>query len=156
MVVLINYLHVMTILPSSILVNEIYMAPVQKEFVMWFKQKFLSNKLDHGNECGESVEKNTSPEEPNASEGHEKMKNIVEKSSNDMNSLDRYLVRTYAPFVTRRSSYLIGFPILLVRLVAEIIHQFEFLSTRSNLDFYFKFCKGYCSWHVWRNEFLHE
>lgn len=126
MVVLINYLHVMTILPSSILVNEIYMASVQKKIVIWFKLKFLPNKF-------KGVEKNTSPKEPNdaivekcfqnkASEGHEKMKNIIEKSSNDMNSLDRYLVQTYAPFVSRRSSYLIGFPILLVRLVAEIIH----------------------------------
>ena len=114
MVVLINYLHVMTILPSSILVNEIYMAPVQKKIVIWFKLKFLANKY-------KGVEKNTSREkcfQNEASQGHEKMKNIFEESSNDMDSLDRYLVQTYAPFVSRRSSYLICFPILLVRLVA--------------------------------------
>ena len=92
MVVLINYLHVMTILPSSILVDEIYVAPLQKDFTSWFKSKFLSKNLDHNSKGGKSVEK-----------------------SDDMNSVDQYLVQTYAPFVTRRSSYLIGLPIILVR-----------------------------------------
>lgn len=82
----------MTILPSSILVDEIYVAPLQKDFTSWFKSKFLSKNLDDKDEGGKSEEK-----------------------SNDMNSLDRYLVQTYAPFVTRRSSYLIGLPIIMVR-----------------------------------------
>ena len=135
MVVLVNYLHVMTILPSAILVDEIYVAPIQREFVMWFKLKFLSKNLVHENQGGNTIESYSHPEEPDSaitgkciqgdpSEGHQILKNVIGKPSDDMNQLDRYLVHTYAPFVTRRSSYLIGLPIFLVRLVAKVIHRF--------------------------------
>ena len=91
MVVLVNFLHVMTILPSSILVNEIYVVPFRADLFRWFERRFLPKKLSHKS---------------------------GEKSSNDVSRLDRYLIETYAPFVTRRSSYLIALPIVLVRPVA--------------------------------------
>ena len=87
MVVLINYLHVMTILPSSILVNEIYVVPFRKDISMWFSRKFSSNTGDREEEATES---------------------------NNMSRLDRYLIHTYAPLVTRRSLYLIVVPIGMV------------------------------------------
>lgn len=124
MVVLINYVHVMTILPSAILVDEIYVAPLQKEFIKWCKSKFFSKSLEKQNQQGQCTEKLAHLKEPDdailtkcfqdhASERHEKLENIVEKASNDMNNLDRYLVQTYAPLVAGRSSYLIVLPIVL-------------------------------------------
>ena len=101
MVVLINYLHVMTILPSSILVNEIYVIPFRTDVFNWFERKFLPKKLNQ--KRGKST-------------------------SNEMNRLDRYLVQTYAPFVTRRSSYLIGLPVVMVSPVAKTSHRFDLKS----------------------------
>jgi len=136
MVVLINYLHVMTILPSSILVNEIYVAPIQKQFIMWCKSTFLPNKFYHEQKSSESADKYIHPEDADAEKGlpnsiragDEKLKNVIEKSSK-MNRIDQYLVETYAPFVTRRSSYLLCSCIILVRTI-----------TRSFID---RFCFEY-------------
>ena len=97
MVVLINYLHVMTILPSSILVNEIYVVPFRKDISMWFSRKFSSNTSDHEEEATES---------------------------NNMSRLDRYLIHTYAPLVTRRSLYLIVVPIGMVCSVLSVFSNF--------------------------------
>ena len=108
MVVLINYLHVMTILPSSILVNEIYVIPFRKDIMSCFtKEKSSSENLD----------KSASIEYQNG------------EPSNDMNRLDRYLVDTYAPFISRRSSYFIALPVVLVRHVAARFDHFNILST---------------------------
>ncbi len=84
---LVNYLHVMTILPSSILVNEIYVVPFRKDISRWFSRKFSSETLDHKEEA---------------------------VGPSDMSRLDGYLVHTYAPLVTRRSLYLIIIPIGMV------------------------------------------
>lgn len=111
MVVLINYLHVMTILPSSILVNEIYVIPFRKDIMSYFKRKSSSENLD----------KSASIEYQNG------------EPSNHMNRLDRYLVDTYAPFVSRKSSYLIALPVVLVRHVAERFDYFNILSTIGTL-----------------------
>ncbi len=95
MVVLINYLHVMTILPSSILVNEIYIVPFRKDIVSFFTGS--RKKLDkHG------------------------------EASDDMNRLDRWLVQTYAPFVSRRPSLLIVLPVILVSSALEKFDYFTF------------------------------
>ena len=118
MVVLINYLHVMTILPSSILVNEIYIAKRQEECVMWFKSKFdrrsrnISEKYTHP-EIFEDVDAEKCLQH-DACEGDEKLETL-EKTSNQMNRFDRCLVETYAPFLKRRSYHLMCFSILLVR-----------------------------------------
>ena len=107
MVVLINYLHVMTILPSSILVNEIYVIPFRKDIVSFFKGKSCSRKkLDEN----QSISK----ESQNG------------KACNDMNRLDRWLVQTYAPFVSRRPSLLIVLPVILVSPVVEKFDHFAF------------------------------
>ena len=135
MVVLINYLHVMTILPSSILVDQIYVAPLQKDVIAWFKSKFFSKIVDHKRTGGKSLERNTSLDElddavvescveDQISKEKGSSKNNVDTSSDDLDRVDQYLVETYAPFVTRRSSYLIGFPIALVSPVGQTIIDF--------------------------------
>ncbi len=101
----------MTILPSSILVNEIYLIPFRKEIMSCFKGKSSSENLD----------KSASIEYQNG------------EPSNDMNRLDRYLVDTYAPLVSRRSSYFIALPVVLVRHVAARFDHFNILTTMGTL-----------------------
>ena len=130
MVVLINYLHVMTILPSSILVNEIYIAPLQKRLFMWCKP----NNLDDEKKSEKSVDKYIHSEDADAEkglpnhtrEGDMKVKTVLEKTS-EMNRIDRYLVESYAPFITRRSSFLLCSSIILVRIITRrFIDRFSF------------------------------
>jgi hypothetical protein len=110
----------MTILPSSILVDEIYVAPLKEDIRIWFRSKFSSKNFD-GNEGGKTIEI-YNPEEPQdkAPNGH-----VLEESSTDMNRVDRYLVETYAPLVSRRSSYLIVGSIVLVSLVTNVLNSFR-------------------------------
>ena len=167
MVVLINYLHVMTILPSSILVNEIYIAPLQKQFVMWCKPKCLSNNLDHEQKSEKSADKYIHSEDADAEKGlpnhtrggDMKVKNVIENPS-EMNRIDRYLVESYAPFITRRSSYLLCSSIILVRIITRrFIDRFSFeycIFCFSNLIRTFNVRIGNYPWYLRHNEVRHE
>eukprot|EP00588_Corethron_pennatum_P034447 CAMPEP_0194349088 /NCGR_PEP_ID=MMETSP0171-20130528/106891_1 /TAXON_ID=218684 /ORGANISM="Corethron pennatum, Strain L29A3" /LENGTH=1903 /DNA_ID=CAMNT_0039116497 /DNA_START=220 /DNA_END=5932 /DNA_ORIENTATION=+ len=107
MVVLINYVHVMTILPSAILVNEIYVAPLQKKCVRWWKPRHEQTSETDAEKYAHSEEEDAEKGLSNGSrEGDETLENAFEKVS-EMNSLDRYLVETYAPFVNQKSKHLL-------------------------------------------------
>jgi len=117
MVVLSNYAHVMTILPSAILVNEIYVIPFQRKCVIWWNSKISSNYLNDQNSKKVS-DKNTDDEyaEEGLSqcsfEGDEKLESAFEKVS-EMSRLDRYLVGTHANFVNKRPYHLLIFASIL-------------------------------------------
>ena len=138
MVVLINYIHVMTILPSSILVNEIYVASVQERFVTLCMSKFFSNTHKNKQKCDRSVGSSSQSEDVDAekclqndTQGRgKKLKNVVEKVSN-MNRTDRYLIETYAPFITKRAYYLLGSTIILVRIISNNFTPFDMLCNLS-------------------------
>jgi hypothetical protein len=102
MVVLVNYVHVMTILPSAILVNEIYVKKYLGRFQKKHCKETTKNK-DYIYSEGNNMEKGSPP---NCSD------NVPEKK---MNFIDRYLVETHIPFISKRSSYLLVFSIILVR-----------------------------------------
>lgn len=112
MVVLVNYVHVMTILPSAILVNEIhvkkYLGRFQKKDSGWLCKETTKNK-DYICSEENNIEKGSPP---NCSD------NVPEKKTN---FIDRYLVETHIPFISKRSSYLLVFSIILVRTVICII-----------------------------------
>mmetsp|Transcript_25610 Transcript_25610/g.70502 ORF Transcript_25610/g.70502 Transcript_25610/m.70502 type:complete len:1784 (-) Transcript_25610:395-5746(-) len=112
MVVLTNYIHVMTILPSAILVNELYVASVQERFITWCKSKLLSNRLNHRKNVDEKGEY-SKPLPPDTERClHDGTGDGGEKSKT-LNATDRYLVEEYAPFVTKRSYYLLCSTIIL-------------------------------------------
>jgi len=107
MVVLINYVHVMTILPSAILVNEIYVAPLQKKCARWWKSRHEQTSETDAEKYAHSEEEDAEEGLSNGSrEGDETLENAFEKVS-EMNFLDRYLVETYAPFVNQKSKHLL-------------------------------------------------
>ncbi|MGK3741129.1 MAG: hypothetical protein ACI8RD_008845 [Bacillariaceae sp.] len=112
MVVLVNYVHVMTILPSAILVNEIYvkkyLGRFQKKYSGWLYKETTKNKDPIYSE-GNNMEKGSPPDCSN---------NVPEKK---MNFIDRYLVETHIPFISKRSSSLLFFSIILVRTVMCVI-----------------------------------
>jgi MMPL family len=94
MVVLMNFLHVMTILPSAILVNEFYVAPLQQRLLKWFKTSFRKNDLKARDVIHESDGGNS---HFGTNEG-----SSLENTS-QMNRMDRWLVTKYAPFINRRA-----------------------------------------------------
>ena len=105
MVVLVNYVHVMTILPSSILVNEIYVVPFQQKYFGWLCKQTRTDKANNHAYSKENDMENGS---------QDCSRNVLEEN---MNVLDRYLVGTHIPFINKRSSYLLVFSIILVRLI---------------------------------------
>ena len=52
----------MTILPSSILVDKIYVVPLRNEFVEWWKSKFPSKNPENENQ-GQGIDQSVSLEE---------------------------------------------------------------------------------------------
>lgn len=119
MVVLVNYLHVMTILPSSILVNEIYVASEEKRFLTWCKSLFIANKLGNEQRDAQCADYNhvddTDTEkclENYVNGGKEESKGIIGKTSN-LDPAERYLIETYAPFVNKRAYYILVSTVIL-------------------------------------------
>jgi len=108
MVVLVNYVHVMTILPSSILVNEIYVVPFQQKYFGWLCKQTRTDKANNHTYSKENDMENGS---------QDSSRNVLEEN---MNVLDRYLVGTHIPFINKRSSYLLVFSIILALILLAL------------------------------------
>mmetsp|Transcript_12433 Transcript_12433/g.22288 ORF Transcript_12433/g.22288 Transcript_12433/m.22288 type:complete len:1070 (-) Transcript_12433:102-3311(-) len=135
MVVLVNYLHVMTILPSAILVNEIYVIPFQQKLIGWYKEKFpskQSNKSKESEDDEVALDAETglphnldlhddSLMKPSSASDGEKLLGDTSK----MNRMDRWLVAKYAPFVEKRAVCILCFT-LLITIVLGVLGTMHF------------------------------
>jgi hypothetical protein len=143
MVVLINYIHVMTILPSSILVNEIYIVPL---FHKWFKSKQHHNEQTNNNDLTNN--RIESDEENNTERGMPNSSANTTERTLKMNTIDRFLVEKYAPFINKRSYYLLIFSVILVSnvmilevrkiclFISPLVYQFDLLIILSTVYVY--------------------
>ncbi|KAL3938519.1 MAG: hypothetical protein SGBAC_006586, partial [Bacillariaceae sp.] len=122
MVVLINFFHVMTILPSAILVNEIYFKPFC--CCCCSDEKTIDNDVDDNdpNKSGHDVEDNlnsqTSLEQSRHRQGNVNPAEETETSS--MSLMDRVLYNSYAPFLVRQRIPILVLSILFAVIIGSI------------------------------------
>lgn len=150
MVVLVNYLHVMTILPSSILVNELYVADLQDAFVAWCKSKCCRTRANL--ELGEDYSTTVDAEKCSLDDedGNNVASQAIVAKPSELNRTDRYLVEKYAPFVTRRPYYMLGAAVLLVRTRKSYCFSICLDGYPLIFKHFFSISiVGYRPWHFW-------
>jgi len=131
MVIVCNYAHVMTILPSALLVNEIHIKPLQRKVLRKFICIQSNNVRSIGSDidtmpCEESTqedEEDTLVETPVSrlpseitETGHDDTEDTLQTLTDDnflhrtkdMTALDRFFVQMYAPFVYQWRSIIIS------------------------------------------------
>ena len=129
MVVLINYIHVMTILPSALLVDSFYVLPMRQRFREW-----CASKLGINNKKTFKTESSTEEQElhanvdtlavPNTSaSADESVDEIPDLSM--MNQLDRFLVAKFSPFVSKRRLFTLA-SCLILAMVLGVLGYFKF------------------------------
>jgi hypothetical protein len=122
-VVLVNFFHVMTILPSAILVNEIYVKPLKRRAVMGClrfemqEPSGINTRID--TEIGTPKELPIlQPTPPTVNESIEVLLKDSENQIGDypcdakiddsvMNRIDRWLLGRYTPFLVRRRVFIL-------------------------------------------------
>ncbi|CAJ1939029.1 unnamed protein product [Cylindrotheca closterium] len=133
MVVLINFFHVMTILPSAILVNEIYFKPFcccccsggkkgDEDIASTDLNGSYENNGAPGRKSGYDVEaslhRHESTGNPRHSNGNENLGEIAAPSS--LGLMDRILYNGYAPFLVRRRIPILALSILFAIIIGSL------------------------------------
>ncbi|KAL3919166.1 MAG: hypothetical protein SGILL_003889, partial [Bacillariaceae sp.] len=126
LVVLVNFLHVMTILPSAILVNEFYVLPLQEKLRAWYQMKFRPSAAD------EEVEEKSNDPQGDTKDSDNDSLGSHDEISNEMNRMDKWLVTKYAPFINRRA--ICGLLItLLLAIILGVLGTLHFTASDGNI-----------------------
>eukprot|EP00529_Nitzschia_sp_RCC80_P015053 CAMPEP_0113497914 /NCGR_PEP_ID=MMETSP0014_2-20120614/30874_1 /TAXON_ID=2857 /ORGANISM="Nitzschia sp." /LENGTH=702 /DNA_ID=CAMNT_0000391865 /DNA_START=77 /DNA_END=2182 /DNA_ORIENTATION=+ /assembly_acc=CAM_ASM_000159 len=129
MVVLINYIHVMTILPSALLVDSFYVMPMRRHFQDWCASKLGINRMKNS-KTGSSIEE----EELHANTETIPVHNMTaspDRSEDEipdpskMNQLDRFLIAKYSPFLRKRRLFTLA-SCLILAMGLGVLGYFRF------------------------------